>query len=232
MDSRPHLDLSLWCQCLSPSDLFLPLGSNVLGGNLFGLIFTYRLMATSTSVCHGHLPSPGPISWSWIHNAATVSSRTLNGDVRVPTQTEGRKNKWSGAHLPTKTEGVPILRLSWIKNFHPQFLKSPFFSFSVLFFPSILSLLALFEIRFFSSCGSSKALATSGWQFCQLQSLCKNVTPFSQRPQQKSHGHYPQALPVQLLWSRGGKNPLISQPWVLYTSWNLDVKSSQSMFWK
>lgn len=91
MDSGPHLDLSLWYQYLSPPDLFLPLGSNVLGGNLYGLLFTYRLMATSTSVCHGHFPSPGPTSWSWIPNAATISSRTPNGNVRVPTQTEGRK---------------------------------------------------------------------------------------------------------------------------------------------
>lgn len=161
MDSRPHLDLSLWYQCLSPSDLFLPLRSNVLGGNLYGLLFTYRLMATSTSVCHGHFPSPGPTSW--IHNVATISSRTPNGNVRVPTQTEGRKTKQSEAYITAKTEGVPILRLSGIKNFQLQLKKkkvnfSPSPSCSSL--PS--SLRASFILKQILLCGTSKALATSG----------------------------------------------------------------------
>lgn len=59
MDSWPNPDLFL-CQCPPLSDPLLPLGSNAPGGNLFDLLFTDRLMTTPTSVCHGHLSSPGP----------------------------------------------------------------------------------------------------------------------------------------------------------------------------
>ena len=50
------------CQRPSLSDPLLPLVQMHPGGNLFGLLFSYRLMTTPTSVDHGHLSSLGPTS--------------------------------------------------------------------------------------------------------------------------------------------------------------------------